>query len=126
MKALKSALSGIVLFLLLGISLNLTAQTVYVTKTGKKYHKSDCRYLKQSKEAISLSDAKAKNYTACKVCKPSTEVTKTTTPKATKESTKETTKQSTTKATQCTATTQAGSRCKRKTTNESGKCWQHE
>lgn len=45
-------------------------QTVYITKTGKKYHRAGCRYLSQSKIASSLKDAKANGYTACSVCKP--------------------------------------------------------
>ena len=45
-------------------------QTVYVTKTGKKYHRATCRYLSRSKISISLKDAKAKGYTPCSVCKP--------------------------------------------------------
>lgn len=43
--------------------------TVYVTKTGSKYHKGSCRYLRQSKISISLSEAK-KYYDPCSVCKP--------------------------------------------------------
>ncbi len=42
---------------------------VYVTTSGKKYHKDGCRYLKRSKKAINIEEAK-KRYTACKVCKP--------------------------------------------------------
>ena len=42
---------------------------VYITRTGKKYHRGGCRYLKKSKIAIALSKAKVK-YGACKVCKP--------------------------------------------------------
>lgn len=42
--------------------------TVYVTNTGSKYHKNGCQYLSQSKNAISLSDAKAAGYTACSRC----------------------------------------------------------
>lgn len=45
-----------------------TSQTVYVTNTGKKYHRSGCQYLKKSKIAISLSDAKSSGYTACSKC----------------------------------------------------------
>ena len=45
-------------------------QTVYITKTGKKYHTATCRYLSRSKYSISLKDAKAQGYTACSVCKP--------------------------------------------------------
>lgn len=43
--------------------------TVYVTRTGSKYHRSSCRYLRQSKISISLSEAK-KYYDPCSVCKP--------------------------------------------------------
>ena len=45
-------------------------ETVYVTKTGEKYHRANCGYLRQSKRAISLSDAKAAGYTPCSRCKP--------------------------------------------------------
>jgi hypothetical protein len=45
-------------------------QTVYITRTGKKYHRDGCRYLAASKIPISLKDAKTKGYTACKVCHP--------------------------------------------------------
>ena len=45
-------------------------QTVYATKTGKKYHRSTCRYLSKSTIPISLKDAKARGLTACSVCKP--------------------------------------------------------
>ena len=45
-------------------------QTVYATKTGKKYHREPCRYLAQSKIPMSLKDAKARGLTACSVCKP--------------------------------------------------------
>ena len=45
-------------------------QTVYATKTGKKYHRATCRYLSKSKIPISLRDAKAQGLTACSVCKP--------------------------------------------------------
>jgi hypothetical protein len=43
---------------------------VYITKTGKKYHRAGCRYLKKSKKKVTLKWAKSHGYTACKVCKP--------------------------------------------------------
>ena len=49
---------------------NPTSNTVYITKTGKKYHKSNCTYLRKSKIKISLKEAKSKGYTACKICNP--------------------------------------------------------
>jgi hypothetical protein len=45
-------------------------QTVYATRTGKKYHRATCGYLRQSKIPVSLKDAKARGLTACSVCKP--------------------------------------------------------
>jgi len=47
-----------------------TSQTVYITTSGKKYHREDCRYLSKSKIPISLDDAKQRGYTPCKVCNP--------------------------------------------------------
>lgn len=44
--------------------------TVYVTKTGEKYHVSGCQYLSKSKIAIDLDDAIAEGYTACSKCGP--------------------------------------------------------
>ena len=44
--------------------------TVYVTKTGEKYHYSWCGYLHSSKIAKSLSSAKAAGYTPCSRCNP--------------------------------------------------------
>lgn len=46
--------------------------SVYVTKHGKKYHRAGCREIKRSIGIVkmSISDAKAKGLTACKVCKP--------------------------------------------------------
>lgn len=44
------------------------SRTVYITNTGSKYHRSGCRYLSKSKNAISLSEAQRLGYTACSVC----------------------------------------------------------
>jgi micrococcal nuclease len=41
---------------------------VYITKTGKKYHRDGCRSLSRSKIEISLQDAKSQGYDACKIC----------------------------------------------------------
>lgn len=43
--------------------------TVYVTKTGKKYHRDGCSFLRRSKILISLADAK-KRYSPCSRCNP--------------------------------------------------------
>ena len=44
--------------------------TVYITDTGSKYHRTGCKYLKKSKHAISLKDAKAQGYGPCSICNP--------------------------------------------------------
>jgi micrococcal nuclease len=45
-------------------------QIVYVTRTGAKYHRGHCRYLRRSKIPMKLRDAVAAGYTPCKVCVP--------------------------------------------------------
>ena len=44
--------------------------TVYVTRTGERYHRGSCHHLRRSKFAVSLSEAKRQGYTPCKVCRP--------------------------------------------------------
>jgi hypothetical protein len=44
--------------------------TVYVTKTGEKYHNSGCSYLRKSCIPMNLSDAKSGGYTPCSRCHP--------------------------------------------------------
>ena len=46
------------------------AQTVFVTRTGKKYHLDGCQYLRRSRIPVTVKDAKANGYAACKVCRP--------------------------------------------------------
>ena len=43
---------------------------VYVTKTGRKYHKLGCTYLSESCYTISLKEAQAAGYTKCSRCWP--------------------------------------------------------
>jgi hypothetical protein len=42
---------------------------VYVTRTGIRYHRGNCRYLRKSKIPMDLKEA-ARLYTPCKVCAP--------------------------------------------------------
>ncbi|WP_026834514.1 ComEC/Rec2 family competence protein [Eubacterium xylanophilum] len=45
-----------------------SGSTVYITRTGKKYHFKGCRYLSSSCYKISLKDAKSQGYEPCSVC----------------------------------------------------------
>ena len=41
---------------------------VYITRTGSKYHKAGCRYLRTSKIKVTLSEAKSQGMEPCSVC----------------------------------------------------------
>ena len=44
---------------------------VCVTKKGKKYHKAQCRVLKDAKlEKLTRAEAENRGYSPCKICKP--------------------------------------------------------
>ena len=120
------------------------AQTVYVTRTGKKYHDAHCQYLRTSKIEITLSKALELGYDACSVCDPTTEVEDVAdaaeadeaTPASEKSDESNTPAPSskpahpapTKKATassQCSSLTKAGTRCKR-AASANGRCWQHQ
>ena len=44
--------------------------TVYITRTGSKYHRSGCRYLRRSMIKTTKNDAVSIGYSACSICKP--------------------------------------------------------
>lgn len=44
--------------------------TVYITRTGTKYHRNRCQYLSNSKIPVDLNKLNLKIYTPCSVCKP--------------------------------------------------------
>lgn len=129
---MKRLLTSFILLIFLICSSNVIAQTVYITKTGTKYHNDGCRYLSQSKIQIDLASAISKGYGACSVCKPPTKVTSTsdvkttnTTLKETKEVKQQTNTTNTVSSQQCAAITKAGTRCTRKAEPGSIYCWQH-
>ena len=110
-----------IILLVLGTGLagtGLIAQdttTYYVTKTGKKYHKAHCHYLKYSKYAIKRTDERFQFYTPCKVCRPPSY-----------EQNTRSNDMTAAPQTRCSAITQAGTRCKRTARDGSSRCWQHE
>jgi endonuclease YncB( thermonuclease family) len=52
-----------------GSQAEVEEETVYVTRTGSKYHRSGCRYLRSSAIPMSLSRAK-ESYSPCSICNP--------------------------------------------------------
>ena len=49
---------------------NSQGTIVYITKTGKKYHRSNSSNLNKSKISINIKTAKAEGYTAGSRCNP--------------------------------------------------------
>lgn len=48
---------------------NYNSGTVYITKTGDKYHKLNCYYIKDRKSIrVTLSEAENQGYSPCSVC----------------------------------------------------------
>jgi hypothetical protein len=113
--------------ILLFVVSNVCSQTVYITKTGKKYHNEDCRYLRRSSIPISLANAIENGYAPCSVCNPPSIVTA----KASSRSKVNTTtprnqnNYSQSVSVRCSAMTKAGRQCKRMTRSPNGRCWQH-
>ena len=66
---------GLVLLLVSTVTYSQTltppqpTDTVYVTKTGSKYHRAGCRSLSKSQISMKLADAAAR-YSPCSICKP--------------------------------------------------------
>jgi len=65
---MKKTICFLILFLGLSIS-KLSAQTVYVTESGKKYHAKNCSFAKTGKKGMALKEAIKQGYEACKMCK---------------------------------------------------------
>ncbi len=112
----------LLLFLgLMAYACDVPAQSVYVTDTGEKYHKSSCHYLKNSKKEITLEKAKELKFTACSVCKPTASANS----NGIQNFTGNSSNTPTATATRCTGKTQAGARCNRTTKSSNGRCYQH-
>jgi hypothetical protein len=44
--------------------------TVYIGRSGTKYHRANCRTLRNGSTAIGVNVAKSRGYAACKICNP--------------------------------------------------------
>jgi len=114
-----------IVFLIISLTFvsNVFAQSVYITKTGEKYHTNVCHYLKYSKKEIKLELVISIGYEACSVCKPLKRLQKLRTSASLTTQFTDSIKK--TIAAQCIGKTKSGRRCKRKTKNANGRCYQH-
>jgi len=104
------------------VFISAQTETVYVTKTGSKYHLSSCSYLRSSSISMNLKEAVDEGYSPCSRCNPptfsgSTSEKNSITPFPPKTDSK--TKK------QCVAITQKGTQCSRNAEDGSDYCWQH-
>ena len=104
--------------LLLLISVNLSAQTVYKTPSGSKYHLSSCRMVKNVSSSSSVDQALRSGLTSCGICKPPDRQSLGIISKPKKTPGVNSTNR-------CPAMTQKGFRCKRNTTIGNDFCFQH-
>ena len=119
-------IKNILFIILFAVTTTVISQNVYTTKTGEKYHKNNCHYLKYSKKEYTLEKAIQLGFTACSVCKPSASNLKSaSTHNSYSNSSASTSSSKGAVAKQCTGKTKSGTRCKRKTKNSNQRCYQH-
>lgn len=116
----------LIIFILLLLTIENLPQTVYVTKSGKKYHTANCSSLSSSKIAIDLKEAVEKGYTPCKKCKPDEKLEGTTQNNLTPQNKQQIKSKNNVTSQQCEAITKSGKRCKRTAQKGSKYCWQHQ
>jgi hypothetical protein len=100
--------------------------TVYVTNTGAKYHRSGCSSLRHSAIPMTLKDA-ATRYQPCKICRPPVlgTATSTTPAAANSNSPKAAPVQRAIEVGRCQAITKKGAQCSRTAKLGTKYCWQH-
>jgi endonuclease G len=69
---IKKAIAVIVLliFIVATVFAASADTVVYITKTGEKYHRDSCQYLRRSKIETTLGAAVSLGYDPCSRCKP--------------------------------------------------------
>ena len=90
--------------LVFAATLGASAQTVYASEKGEKYHTADCN-LSGDANDMTLAAAKKAGKKACAVCKPESHFKD--------------------KTVRSTGKTVGGTRCKRMTSSKAGRCYQH-
>ena len=102
--------------ILLLLSFSAKAQEVYKTPSGAKYHKADCRMVKNVSEKVTLQQATKMGLGPCKICAPTS---------MTSQNIKSKITQGESKTVQCSGFTKAGNRCRHMTAIGNGYCFQH-
>ncbi|MFK7750884.1 MAG: hypothetical protein AB8B65_21015 [Kordia sp.] len=117
----------VVLIVIFLVSSSVISQTVYTTKSGSKYHKSSCKYLKDSRKEFTIKKAESLGFTACEICKSTTKNISSKSVEN-KERAKSPEKPKTNKrktASQCRGKKKSGERCQNQTKNIDKRCYLH-
>ncbi len=108
----------VVLFLF--VSSFVTAQNLYKTPSGRRYHLASCRMVKNVSSKVTIDDIKRFRLTPCKICKPRYYVTQ-----SNRFSSFRNKSVGVSNTTRCKGRTKRGTRCKHKTRLANGYCFQH-
>lgn len=111
----------VILLIVLFLCHEGSAQYVYKTPSGAKYHLSSCRMVENTSRKLTIEEALKLGLEACKICKPpaaSQQVLPATSSKPAAGRKPATT--------QCLGRTKAGTRCKHMTSIANGYCFQHD
>lgn len=104
----------------IALSLNISAQNIYKTPSGKKYHLSSCRMVENvSKKLLGKDDISKYNLAPCKICKPSSVNNYISSYNSSNKAV------GTSSSVRCKGYTKKGARCKHKTRLANGYCYQH-
>lgn len=106
-----------ILLYFLFLSLTTTAQKIYKTPSGAKYHLGSCRMVENVSEEISFQRAAELGLAPCKICKP--------TDYKAMGLTSSNTARGQNVTVQCHGITKKGTRCKHMTSIANGYCFQH-
>jgi hypothetical protein len=110
---------GIVIFMVF-FSLTLSAQSVFKTPYGQKYHLGSCRMVENvSRQLLDEADIRDSRLEPCKICRP---------PQPDKLMVMQPSPSKAVgvgESVQCKGKTQKGTRCKHKTKIANGYCYQH-
>ena len=101
-------------------------ETVYVTRTGSKYHRASCSSLRSSSIPLKLAEAAAR-YGPCSRCSPPTLRQSAKGDDADRATLKEPAKQKAQPVAsgRCQASTKRGTQCSRRAQPARSYCWQH-
>ncbi|MEH6535302.1 MAG: DUF5763 domain-containing protein [Psychroserpens sp.] len=116
---MKIVFKSVLIFTFLFFNIKGSAQSIYKTPSGKKYHLASCRMVENVSEKIDKEDISKYGLSACKICKPKIKNVISNTISSSNKAV------GTSESIRCKGKTKKGTRCKHKTRLANGYCYQH-